>query len=279
MHHFTIDVEEYFHPTALSDVYNIEGWDTLERRTPVVLDRLLGFLDKHGVVGTFFVLGWLAEREPLAVKRIHAAGHEIASHGYAHRLVRDLGQQAFRDSVRKSKDVLEDLVGTDVLGYRAPSFSITPGLEWAFDVLVEEGYEYDASLFPIGGHPTYGYSLDNHEPQLLITPEGRSLAEFPATTCRLAGRQLPASGGAYFRLLPYALVRAGLKQAQDRGVAGMFYLHPWELDEWTPDVRIPRLQRLRTFGGRVGLWERLTRLVSEFTFSPIRASPLLLDHQ
>ena len=267
-HHFTVDVEEYYHPTALARHYPVEAWSGLERRSPRVVDRLLAFLDERGVLGTFFVVGWLAEQEPGMVSRVAAAGHEIASHSYEHGLVGSLGPVGFRESVRRSKQVLEDSTGRAVVGFRAPSFSIVPGLEWAFDVLLEEGYRYDASLFPVSQHPTYGYPGTPRDPSWLDRPAGR-LAEFPATTTRLGGLTLPASGGAYFRLLPYRLVQRGLREAVSRGVPGMFYIHPWELDDWVPHVDAPWIQRARTFTGRRRTWGRLERMLAEFSFMPI----------
>lgn len=267
-HHFTVDVEEYFHPTALAGHYAMSGWDGLQRRAPLVIERLLDVLDAHGVQGTFFVLGWLAEKEPEMVRSIAARGHEIASHGYEHELVGRLGPEGFRSSVRASKAALEAVAGRAVHGYRAPSFSIVPGMEWAFDILVEEGYRYDASLFPVTQHPTYGYPGVGPDP-FWIEREPGVLAEFPATTATLMGSKLPASGGAYFRLLPYALVRAGLRQSARRGAGGMFYIHPWELDSWKPDVPAPWIQRVRTFAGRRRCWRRLDRLLREFDFGRV----------
>lgn len=269
VHHFTVDVEEYFHPTALAPHYPMSAWDGLERRSPRVIDRLLAFLDERGVQGTFFVVGWLAEREPGMVRRIAEAGHEVASHSYEHELVGRLGPDGFRDSIRRSKQVLEDLTNEPVLGYRAPSFSIVPGLEWAFDILLDEGYRYDASLFPVSQHPTYGYPSASRDPFALDRPSGR-LTEFPATTARVLGQTLPASGGAYFRILPYQLVQTGLRQAAARGEPGMFYIHPWEMDDWVPQVDAPRIQRVRTFAGRRRTWKRMDRMLREFSFGPIR---------
>lgn len=274
-HHFTVDVEEYFHPTAMSPHFPMSGWDGLERRSPQVVGRILEFLAARGVRATFFIVGWLAERERDMVRAIARAGHEIASHGYEHELVGTLGPDAFRGSVRRSRAVLQDVTGTDVVGYRAPSFSIVPGLEWAFDVLLEEGYCYDASLFPVSQHPTYGYPTAPRDPHWIERGSGR-LAEFPATTLRLLGSTLPASGGAYFRLLPYGLVREGLRQAARREAPGMFYIHPWELDDWAPSVDAPRLQKIRTFAGRARCWDRLGRLFDDFGFCEVRATLALM---
>jgi polysaccharide deacetylase family protein (PEP-CTERM system associated) len=268
-HHFTVDVEEYFHPTALAPYFPPATWDTLERRSPRVLPRLLDLMASHDVVGTFFVVGWLAEREPDMVRAIAEGGHEIASHGYEHELVGRLGPDGFRDSVRRSKAVLEALAGAHVSGYRAPSFSIVPGLEWAFDVLVEEGYGYDASLVPTDVHPTYGYPVESNDPHWIECAGGR-LAEFPASTLQFLGRSVPASGGAYFRILPPTLVRMALHRAADRGCPGMFYVHPWEFDAWKPRVRAPRLQMIRTFLGRTRVLPRMDWLMASFEFGPIR---------
>jgi polysaccharide deacetylase family protein (PEP-CTERM system associated) len=254
----------------------METWEGLERRSPRVVDRLLSFLDERDVHGTFFVVGWLAEREPDMVRRIAEAGHEVASHSYEHELVGRLGPARFRDSARRSKRVLEDITGQPVLGYRAPSFSIVPGLEWAFDILVEEGYRYDASLFPVSQHPTYGYPGIAPDPSRLERTSG-SLMEFPATTARLLGLALPASGGAYFRLLPYQLARRGLREAAARGAPGMFYIHPWELDEWVPEVDAPWLQFVRTFAGRRRTWKRMEVMLGEFRFGPIRETLAGMD--
>jgi len=270
-HHFTVDVEEYFHPTALSRYYPMSGWDSLTRRSPAVVSQLLEFLQAFDTRGTFFIVGWLAEREPDMVRAISDSGHEIASHGWEHELVGRLGPEGFRESIRKSKRVLEDISGRQVRGYRAPSFSIMPGLEWAFDVLLEEGFAYDASLFPVRRHPTYGYPGAVRYPHQLSRPTGK-LIEVPATTVQWAGGIWPASGGAYFRLLPYGLVRAGLREAARANSPGMFYIHPWELDDWTPDVEAPWLQRFRTFAGRGRIWERLKRMFGEFAFGPVGRS-------
>lgn len=268
-HHFTVDVEEYFHPTALTHHFPFDSWGGLERRTPRVIPRLLDFLAEHEVTGTFFVLGWLAEQEPAMVKEIAERGHEIASHGYEHELVGKLGEGRFRESVARSRKALEDVSGSAVKGYRAPSFSIVPGLEWAFDILVEEGYRYDASLFPITQHPTYGYPDSEPDPYW-ITRRNGMLAEFPSTTASILGQTLPASGGAYFRLLPPVLVATGLRQAAARGAPGMFYIHPWEMDDWVPEVEAPRLQMIRTFAGRTRTWGRMSRMLSKSAFGPIR---------
>lgn len=270
-HHFSVDVEEYFHPTAMAPLYPMASWDGLPRRSPDVVPRILDFLGERGVSATFFLVGWLAEREPAVVRAIAEGGHEVASHGWEHELVYRLGPDGFRESVRRSKDVLEGLVGAPVRGYRAPSFSIITGMEWAFDVLLEEGYAYDASLFPVTQHPVYGYPGAERHPYV-IPRESGVLVEVPATTVRIGRSVLPAAGGAYFRLLPYALVRAGLRQSASDGFPGTFYIHPWELDDWAPEVRGSRLQWVRTFLGRTRTWKRLDRMFAEFPFGRVDAT-------
>lgn len=267
-HHFSVDVEEYFHPTAMAPLYPMDSWDGLPRRSPEVVPRILDFLEQRDVLATFFVVGWLAQREPGMVRAIASAGHEVASHGWEHELVYRLGPDGFRESIRSSKALLEDLSGTPVRGYRAPSFSIVTGMEWAFDTLLDEGYAYDASLFPVTQHPVYGYPGAERHPYL-IRRESGILAEVPATTLRLPGTVLPAAGGAYFRILPYALVRAGLGQAARDGHPGTFYIHPWELDDWAPEVRGSRVQWIRTFLGRRRTWRRLERLFDDFDFGRV----------
>ena len=268
-HHFTVDVEEYFHSSALEQLIPSARWDGLNRRAPVLVQRLLDRMDDHGVRGTFFVLGWLAGHEPDLVQEIARRGHEVASHGWDHKRVTHQSAQAFRASVRRTKHFLEDLVGQEVIGFRAPSFSIVPGKEWALDALLDEGYRYDSSLFPIKQHPTYGYPEGERDPYWITRPSGR-IAEIPPATLRLVGTNLPAAGGAYFRFLPYSLTRSALRSAQGREVPGTFFIHPWELDQERPqDCVLPRMLHLRLFGGRERVWPRLDRLFSEFRFRPI----------
>ncbi len=267
-HHFTVDVEEFFHGTAFESIIARAEWGELPRRSPAVMDRLLELLDDRNVQATFFVVGWLAELEPDLIRRCAAAGHEIAAHSHDHRLVTAQEPEAFRASVRRNRGFLEDLIGSAVVGFRAPSFSIVPGAEWAFDVLLEEGYRYDSSLFPIRGHPTYGYPDGPPDPHWIARPGG-TIAEFPATTLTVAGRRLPASGGAYFRFFPYRYLQRAFRQAEARGAPAMFYIHPWELDV-APEAPIPWRTRMRAFHGVGRTWPRLERLFDDFDFQPVR---------
>lgn len=268
IHHFTVDVEEYFQVSALEAHVARDDWSRLASRLRPCMEVLLSELAEAGSRGTFFVLGWLAERQPWVVREIADAGHEVASHGWGHRRVTTITPQEFRASIRRSKRVLEDAAGAPVSGYRAPSFSIVRGLEWTLDALLEEGYVYDSSLFAIR-RPGYGYAGGERDPHWLDRPGGR-LAEVSPATLRVLGANLPAGGGAYFRLLPYGLLRAALRQAAARGQPGTFYLHPWELDPEQPRLPVPALTRVRHYGGLGRTRARLRRLLREFRFGPIR---------
>lgn len=267
-HFFTVDVEEYFQVVALAPWAPMSRWESFESRVEASVDALLELMASHGAGGTFFTVGWVAERHPGLVRRIADAGHELASHTYDHVRVTQQTPAQFRESIRRTKSVLENLAGATVQGFRAPSFSIVQGTEWALDLLLEEGHTYDSSLFPVTRHQ-YGYAGGARDPYWITRPAGR-LAEFPPTTVAIGGRNLPAAGGAYFRLLPYALVRAGLRSAEARGVPGTFYIHPWEWDPGQPRLGVPLLTRLRHYGGLAGVMPRLVRLFQEFSFGSIR---------
>ena len=274
-HHFTIDLEEYFQVSAFDGRVARADWERLESRVGGQVALLLELLARHEARATVFALGWLAERQPELIRTIARAGHEIASHGWDHVRVTHQTPRQFRESVRRSKLVLEDISGSAVVGFRAPSFSIVPGREWALDILIEEGYRYDSSLFPVrrpGGG--YGYPKGSRDPHWLARPSG-VLAEFPPSTLEWCGMRLPAAGGAYFRLFPYALVRAALRQSERRGAAGTFYIHPWEIDPEQPRFAVPWSTRLRHYGGLRGTARQLDRLLAEFRFTTIGNNVLL----
>jgi polysaccharide deacetylase family protein (PEP-CTERM system associated) len=267
-HHFTVDVEEYFQVSAFETLVSPATWDTFDSRLESGMAQLLELLARRDSRGTFFVLGWVAERHPQVVRDIAGAGHEVASHGWTHARVTTQRPSEFRDEIRRSKALLEALTGVPVLGFRAPSFSIVPGFEWAFDVLIEEGYRYDSSLFPIWRPGGYGYAGTPPDPHWIERASGR-IAEFPPATWRVLGISLPAGGGGYFRLFPYDLVRAALRGCEHRRAPGTFYVHPWELDPDQPRFDAPWHARFRHYTGLRHTKPRLDRLCSEFRFRTI----------
>jgi len=269
-HHFTVDVEEYFQVSAFEPYVARADWHRFESRVTGAVDALLALLDRYQARATFFVLGWVAERHPLLVKGIASAGHEVASHGWDHRRVTEQSPEQFRESVRCTKRALESLVGDPVLGFRAPSFSIVPGREWALDILIEEGYTYDSSLFPIVRRG-YGYPGGARDPHLLKSRAGM-LVELPPATVRRAGINFPAAGGGYFRLLPYTLTRVAFRDCARRGAPGTFYVHPWEVDPDQPRMNGSWSARTRHYGGLARTLPRLERLLAEFRFNSVRGA-------
>lgn len=265
-HHFTVDVEEYFQVLALEPYIPRAEWDVLPRRLDIGLKSLLDILAEHDALATFFVLGWIADRRPELVRDISDRGHEVASHGSDHRLVTTLTKMEFRESVRSSKSSLENIIGRPVVGYRAPNFSIGRGDEWAFEILFEEGYRYDSSVFP--GRSGNGFVRSERDPYCIRLSAG-TLHEIPLATLKIGKAVLPAGGGAYFRHLPYGLVHSALRSAERRGMPGTFYIHPWELDTNQPRIRAPFLTTLRHYGGLARTTPRLGRLLSAFHFQPI----------
>lgn len=266
-HHFTVDVEEYFQVSALAPFVSRGTWEQRPRRLHVGMRQLLDMLEQAGARGTFFVLGWVAHHQPEAVREITAAGHEVASHGWGHERVTTLSREEFRASVRDSKAALEDLSGSPVFGYRAPSFSIIRGLEWALDILVEEGYRYDSSLYPVR-RPGYGFQGGLRDPHRLER-QGGALDEVPPATLRVGPAVLPAAGGAYLRHLPLGLVRSAIVSAERRRVPATLYIHPWELDPDQPRLAVSTITRMRHYGGLHRTAPRLRQLLGEFRFQPI----------
>lgn len=232
MNALTIDVEDYFQVSAFAPYIDRADWPRLPCRVERNVDLILGLLAAQHTHATFFTLGWIAERYPALVRRIVAGGHELASHGYSHLRASEQPRAAFSADVRAAKALLEDLAGAPVLGYRAPSFSIGPSNLWALDVLQQAGYRYSSSIYPIR-HDHYGMP---DAPRFAWRPQGPDgLLELPVSTVRVLGRNLPAGGGGYFRLLPYAASRWALRRINSQdGQAGIFYFHPWELDPGQP---------------------------------------------
>lgn len=257
----TIDVEDYFQVSAFAPYINRSEWDHRECRVESNVDRILGLLDMHRVSATFFTLGWVAERYPSIVRRIVEQGHELASHGYGHHRVTELSPDQFRNDVTMAKHKLEDVGGSEIRGYRAPSFSIGSNNLWAFDVLAESGYSYSSSVYPIR-HDHYGMPESPRFAHRL----GNGLLEVPMTTVRTLGQNLPSSGGGYFRLLPYALSRWMIRHVNRRdGRPAVFYFHPWEIDADQPRIDgIDLKTRFRHYVNIGRVESRLKRLLKDF---------------
>ena len=270
----TIDVEDYFQVSAFAPHIARDSWPARECRVEANMERILGILEAGQVHATFFTLGWIAERYPGMVRRIVAGGHELASHGYGHLRASDQDRGQFMDDIVRSKAILEDIGGQAVLGYRAPSFSIGAANLWALDTLREAGYRYSSSIYPIR-HDHYGMP---EAPRFAFYPNGPDgLLELPITTLRLMQHNLPAGGGGYFRLLPYALSRWMMERVnRSDGQAAIFYFHPWELDPGQPrpdglgwKTRFRHYVNLGRMEGRIQAltrdfaWERMDRLFLE----------------
>ncbi len=266
----SIDVEDYFHVSVFDGLVPRTEWDRMESRVEANTRRLLDIFDEYGVRSTFFVLGWVGERFPGLVQEIAARRHEIASHGYAHRLIYDQTPEAFRQDVRRARQVLEQASGCRVVGYRAPSYSITPRSLWALDVLVEEGYEYDSSIFPIR-HDRYGIPVSARKPYRVERSAG-TLIEVPGSTTRLGPLNLPVAGGGYFRLLPYWWTQWGISRVNEiERRPAVFYLHPWEIDPDQPRLPAGRLGRFRHYRNLQHTEARLRRLLTDFRFDTVGA--------
>jgi polysaccharide deacetylase family protein (PEP-CTERM system associated) len=260
----TIDVEDYFQVEAFASIIERSSWEHLPRRVERNTERLLDILAESEVQATFFTLGWVAERHPALVRRIVSDGHELASHGSDHARADRQSSEAFRADVRRSKRTLEDLGGVPVRGYRAPTFSISRSTGWAHSILCEEGYEYSSSVYPIK-HDLYG---SPGAPRTPFAPL-RGLLEIPLSTVRLLGVDFPASGGGYFRLLPYPVTRWLLRRASrvNRSPA-VFYLHPWEIDPEQPrQHEAPFLSKSRHYLNLGRTETRLLRLLRTFTWT------------
>ena len=262
----SVDVEDWFCVHNLSRHIPYDAWDRCESRVERSTGVLLDLFGRHGVEATFFVLGWVADRFPDLVREIDRRGHELATHGYSHRLLTAMQPEEFRADLQRSLAVLAPLTGQEIRGFRAPSFSLTKRTLWALDILREAGIRYDSSVFPVAFHPDYGIPDAQLAPHTLA-----GLIELPMGVAEVFGRRIPCSGGGYFRLYPYALTRSLMRHVNRQGRPVMFYLHPWEADPTQPRVSgLPRSKRFRHYNNLDKTAERLERLLSEFTFTSAR---------
>jgi polysaccharide deacetylase family protein (PEP-CTERM system associated) len=260
----SVDVEDYFMVSAFERFVPKDRWEACESRVVRNTEKVLSLLQERDVRATFFVLGWVGERYPGLVGKIRSQGHEVACHGYDHRLVYNQTPQEFRRDVRTAKRILEEASGGAVVGYRAPSFSIVEETRWALEILSEEGFHYDASVLP-GVHARGGMPGADRFP-------GRigGLREFPMSTLHLAGLNFPFSGGGYFRLLPYRFIRWGIGACHRQGQSAIVYVHPWEFDPAQPRFRVGALAGFKHYVNLHKTEEKFRRLLSEFRFGTVR---------
>jgi polysaccharide deacetylase family protein (PEP-CTERM system associated) len=268
---FSVDVEDYFHPAELQAVVHRHEWSAFSSRVEVGTMVLLDALSAHGVKGTFFVLGWIAQIRPKLIREIACRGHEIACHSHEHRLVYHLTPTQFQHDTVQAIKAIEDACGLTPRAYRAPSYSITERSIWALEVLVERGFTHDSSIYPVV-HDRYGIPGFGRHAQLIATPAG-PLMEIPPATVRLSGsRVVPVGGGGYLRLLPYRYTAAGIRRINNQeNQPACIYVHPWELDPGQPRLATGVISRVRTYGSLRTMQPKLHRLLADFRFSTLRS--------
>jgi len=267
----TVDVEDYFQVSAFADRVCRKDWDKYECRVEANTERLLSIFEEADVRGTFFILGWIAERYPKLVQRIAAAGHEIASHGYWHQLVYDLTPEEFAKDITDSRDAICNACGNEVTAYRAPSFSIVPRSRWALSILAEQSFTIDSSIFPIAGHDRYGDPDAPKNIHTIQTPHGE-ITEFPPTAGHLGRFPIPIGGG-YFRFFPLSLSRRAIEQVNKKTGPAMFYIHPWEVDPEQPRIKgASQRSRFRHYVGLKRTESRLRQMLSECQFGTLSDS-------
>jgi polysaccharide deacetylase family protein (PEP-CTERM system associated) len=263
----SVDLEDWFCVHNLSTVISRTDWESCELRVRGSTNRLLDLFEAHSARATFFVLGWIAERAPELVREVAARGHEIAVHGYSHRLLTQMSAAEFEEDLNQALTALSRSgVRQDVVGFRAPSFTITDKTWWALPILEKHGIRYDSSVFPIGFHPDYGVVDSPLAPYKISA----GLYEFPLTCVQWSGLRLPCSGGGYFRMLPYGYTAYCLRRCNAEGRPAVFYIHPWEIDPGQPRVKLPWSKAFRHYYGLARTEEKLHRLLKDFKFAPVR---------
>ena len=269
----SVDVEDYFHVEAFARVVDRNNWGAYASRVERNTELILDLFDERQIKGTFFILGWVAERYPKLVRRITERGHEPACHSYWHRLIYKLTPEEFREDTQRAKNCIEQAAATPIYGYRAPSFSITGRSVWALDVLAELGFRYDSSVFPVK-HDTYGVPDAPRRPFRIETPFG-PIVEFPMATFRFGtGPNLPIAGGGYLRMLPFSYTRMGVRRAWSEGLPVVSYIHPWEIDPEQPRIDAPLKSRMRHYTNLGKTEARLRKLLALGEFKSFRDSGL-----
>jgi len=266
----TIDVEDYYMVSAFDDVVKIADWDQYSPRIEKYTQKLLDILEAHGTRGTFFVLGWVAEHYPHLVKEIASRGHEVGCHSNSHRMIYEMDAEEFARDTRRAKSIIEDVIGEEVWGYRAPSYSITRKSFWALEILADEGFRYDSSIFPIH-HDRYGIPGFHRFPAVLDMGKGKRILEIPPSTYRIFGCNVPVAGGGYLRLYPLAATEYAIQRLNgSEGKPAVVYVHPWEIDPEQPKMRGRMVSRLRHYMNLEKTEPRLNALLNRFEFAPAR---------
>ncbi|MBP2674444.1 MAG: putative Polysaccharide deacetylase [Deltaproteobacteria bacterium] len=266
---FSVDVEEYFQVEAFSGLIRKQDWDNMPRRAGEQIRRTLDLLETYKVRGTFFVLGWMAEKNPALVKSINDAGHEIGSHGFSHKMISHMTKREFREDIRRSKDLLEEITEKEVHGYRAPTFSIMEKTSWAYEILLDEGYRYSSSVYPIY-HDRYGWPGFGRDPRKMASNGKGEIWEIPMSVGSLGPLRLPFGGGGYLRIYPLFLTKALFRSLETEGRSTILYMHPWELDRDQPRVRAPFFRRIRHYMGIGKMEGRLAALLGSKKFGTVR---------
>lgn len=262
---FSIDLEEWFCVYNLSKKIPKDKWDIQESRIESSTDKLLELLKRFDTKATFFVLGWVAERHPDLIRKIDDYGHEIASHGYAHNLLTETSEKEFETEMLKSLEILSKCTKQNIVGFRAPSFTITQKTLWGLEVLKKLGFKYDSSVFPVGFHPEYGIKNASLEIFEII----EDFIEVPMSCAVIGGKRIPCSGGGYFRLFPYNLTRFLINKCNNQGRPVIFYLHPWEIDAEQPRINLGLVKKFRHYNNLNKTFHRLEKLLNDFKFTNI----------
>lgn len=264
----SVDVEDWFQVENLKQAINKDSWDKNISRVERNIDLILELLDQNNTKATFFILGWIAKRHPLLIKKIYKEGHEIACHGYEHEIISNLTQEKFKQDVLLTKNILEELIGEEVIGYRAPNFSIT---DWSIDILFSLGFKYDSSYFPIVGHTRYGKLKKVTIPNKAIFELKKGFYQVMLSYLSVGGFRIPWSGGLYFRLIPYEIFKRGIKKITEQKGFYIFYIHPWEFDPEQPKIENIKLNyKLRHYSNLKTTENKFKKLLQDFNFNRIR---------
>jgi polysaccharide deacetylase family protein (PEP-CTERM system associated) len=265
----SIDVEEWFHPEAVQHLFPADSWDERESRVEENVEKLLALFDTQNSKATFFVLGWTARKFPQLIKKIAAAGHEVATHGNSHRMVTKLTPKEFREDLAESISIIQEISGEKVLGFRAPTFSLVKETQWAWEIMLELGIEYDSSVYPIW-HDRYGIPDAPRHPYIALEKESRKLIEFPMPTLKIGNKNFPFGGGGYLRIFPLSFTKYAIKKFNKEGLPAIIYAHPWEFDTGQPRLKLGTIQTLRHYYNINSNLKKLETLLTHFEWTSFK---------